>query len=122
MVPIERPLNSATPSGPVQVSPPSVDLYRPTPAAESPDAFASPVPAYRVLPVASLGSISSELPDWMPKPADRNFQRGVSPRALSVRHTPPLAAKIHRRQLPGAQFGSMASAVVRPPATYSLGT
>ena len=32
----------------------------PTPASESPDAFGSPVPTYRVFPLASLGSMRIE--------------------------------------------------------------
>src|SRR5262249_50468555 len=44
IVPMERPLKGV-PSGPVQVSPPSIDLYNPTPAPESALAFDSPVPA-----------------------------------------------------------------------------
>src|SRR3954467_14963393 len=117
MLPIARPLKTARPSGPVQVSPPSVDLYIPVPAAESPDAFASPVPTYRVLPVASFGSSVIELPDWMPKSEERNSQLGCPASAFFVRHTPPPAAKTQRRQWPGAHAGSIAIAVIRPPPT-----
>ena len=98
MLPIARPPNTEAPSGPVHVSPPSVDLYRPTPAAESPDAFASPVPTYSVLPLASFGSSVIELPDWMPNSPDRNSQFGWPLNAFFVRHTPPPAANTQRRQ------------------------
>src|SRR5919109_4730336 len=35
MLPMDRPAKTDAPSGPVHVLPPSVDLYKPTPAAES---------------------------------------------------------------------------------------
>src|SRR4029453_5691014 len=122
MLPIARPLKTERPSGPIHVFPPSVDLYIPAPAAQSPEAFASPVPTYRVSPLESFGSIVIELPDWMPKSGDRNSQFGCPLSAFFVRHTPPPAANTQRRQSPGAQFGSTAIAVIRPPATYVLGT
>src|SRR5580700_324391 len=89
MVPIDRALNCALPIGPVQVSPPSVDLYSPTPASLSADALASPVPAQIVL--ESLGSIAMELPELIPNEADRYVHFGMVARASLVRHTPPPA-------------------------------
>src|SRR4051812_9257189 len=58
--PIARWLKMPLPGTSVQLRPPSVDLKMPTPASESPDALGSPVPAYRVLPLASAGSIRIE--------------------------------------------------------------
>ena len=98
MLPMARPANAAAPSGPIQVSPPSVDLYIPTPAAESLEALASPVPTYSVSPVGSLGSSVIELPEFIPKSPDRNCQLGWPLSAFFVRHTPPPAANIHTRQ------------------------
>jgi hypothetical protein len=76
MLLMARPLKTERPSGLVHVSPPSVDLYRPAPAAESPEALASPVPTYSVLPVGSFGSSVIALPDWIPKFGERNSQFG----------------------------------------------
>src|SRR5215467_10874866 len=88
--PIARALNCAFPIGPVQLSPPSVDLYNPTPASLSLDAFASPVPTHTVF--GSFGSSWIELPELIPNEADRYFQVGVVTRASLVRHIPPPAA------------------------------
>src|SRR4029453_7467255 len=96
MVPRARPLKTEAPSGPVQVSPPSVVLYMPLPTAESAEALASPVPTYSVLPLGSFGSIVIELPDWMPKSVERNSQFGCPLSAFFVRQTPPPAANNHR--------------------------
>src|SRR5262252_9476487 len=90
MDPIARALNCGLPIGPVQVSPPSVDLYSPTPASLSPDAFASPVPTHTVF--GSFGSSWIELPELIPNETERYFQMGVVARASLVRHTPPPAA------------------------------
>src|SRR5512132_1322665 len=106
--------------GPVHVSPPSVDLYRPTPASLSAEALASPVPTQTVL--GSLGSSAIELTALIPNEPERYFQVGSDTRASSVRHTPPPAGVAHRRQFRGTQMGEIASAVVRPPASYELGT
>src|SRR5205809_5694654 len=100
MVPMARPLNADVPIGPVHVFPPSVDLNIPTPAAESAEEFASPVPTYSVLPVESFGSTMIELPEFMPKLPDRNSQFGCPSSAFFVRHTPPPAGIAQRRQLP----------------------
>lgn len=114
---IDRSCDTAgLPGTTAQVLPPSVDLNSPTPASESLEPLGSPVPAYRVLPAASFGSTTSEpiALDVMPLPAGVHV--GFAAVASSVRNTPPPAAPIHIRQprfgLP--QFGSMASAVVRP--------
>ena len=48
----------------------------PTPAAESPEAFASPVPTQTVFPVGSFGSTVIELTAWIPKEPERNSQFG----------------------------------------------
>ena len=54
---MERSFAAATlPGTSDQWTPPSVDLYRPMPASESLEPFGSPVPAYTVCPLASVGS------------------------------------------------------------------
>ncbi len=75
-----------------------------------------------MFPVGSFGSSAIELPDWIPKSPERNFQLGWPLSAFLVRHTPPPAANTHKRQLPWEQFGAIAIAVARPLATYVLGT
>lgn len=70
-----------------------------------------------MFPDGSFGSRVIELPDWIPKSLERNCQFGCPLRAFLVRQTPPPAAYTQRRQLPGAQFGSIAMAVARPLAT-----
>jgi hypothetical protein len=52
----------------------------------------------------------------MPKSPDRNSQLGWPDSAFLARQTPPPAAKIQMRQWPCRQFGSIATAVARPPA------
>src|SRR6516165_711272 len=47
--PMARALNELLPIGPLHVSPPSIDLYNPTPASLSADALASPVPTQTIL-------------------------------------------------------------------------
>src|SRR5687767_3230576 len=116
--PAARPLKCAVPNGPDHVVPPSVDLYTPTPAAESPDPFASPVPIQRVCPDASLGSSTMDPTALMPMLPERYSHRGLPERALSVRHTPPPAAAIQMRQSPGRHVGAIAMAVMRPDASY----
>src|SRR5437588_10271872 len=71
-----------------------------------------------VLPVASVGSISSEPIAFVPKLSDKNVQVGVSS-AVSVRQTPPPAAATYTRQLPLTHVGAMPKAVMRPDVMYS---
>src|ERR1700745_731736 len=115
MDPIARALNWFFPIGPVQVSPPSVDLYNPTPASLSLDALASPVPTQTVL--GSFGSNTIELPELIPNEPETYFHVGCAVRASLVRHTPPPAATAHNRQFPGTHTGEIANAVVRPDAS-----
>ena len=78
-------------------------------------AFASPVPAYSVLPEASLGSTTSEPSALVGRPAVTACHVGCGSRPLFVRQMPPPAAATHTRQPePAPQFWSMASAVMRP--------
>src|SRR5581483_2521994 len=132
MVPIPRALKADFPSGPTQVFPPLVDLYNPTPASQPlPQALASPVPTQIVLPLGSLGSMAIEPTALISNGVDRYLHWGWDCSALSVRQMPPPAAAIHILQPafspdlsppPAPQLFAMASAVVRPPAEYSLGT
>ena len=92
-------------------------LDTPTPAAESPVPFASPVPIQRVWPDASLGSSTMDPTALMPMLPERYSHRGLPERALSVRHTPPPAAAIQMRQSPGRHVGAIAMAVMRPDAS-----
>jgi hypothetical protein len=121
--PTPLPANSGLPIGPVQVLPPSVDRYRPTPATH-PEAqmFASPVPTHTVLPVRSLRSIVTVPAALIPRGPPRYSHFGVAARASLVRHTPPPAGVAYIRQLRGTHVSAMAIEVVRPPATYALGT
>src|SRR4051794_1126540 len=115
MAPIERSCETGKePSTSVQWSPPSVLLYRPSPAWLI--AFASPVPAYSVLPDGSVGSTISAPNAFVGSPLSIAVQATWPAFASSVRHRPPPAAATHRRQpFPGApQLGSIASAVTRP--------
>src|SRR5438309_6424511 len=112
--PIARALNCDFPIGPVQVSPPSLDLYSPTPASLSLDAFASPVPTHTVL--GSFGSSSIELPELIPNEPERYVHVGCVARASLVRHTPPPAAIVQSRQFPEhIPARSPAQSVVLPP-------
>src|SRR5262245_30505981 len=81
--PMPLPPNCGLPIGPVHVTPPSVDLYRPTPATQ-PDAqmFASPVPTQTVLPVGSLESMVTAPAELMPSGPPRYSQVGVLSIAL----------------------------------------
>src|SRR5277367_5456588 len=117
--PIARALNTLLPIGPVQVSPPSVDSYKPTPAPLSPEEFASPVPTHTWLLL--FGSRTTDPVAFVAKDAERNVQIGCAFSALSVRHTPPPAVAAHSRQWPGMHPGSIANPVVRPPAKKLLG-
>ena len=72
MVPTARALKTDAPKGPDHVSPPSVDLYRPTPASQPlPQALASPVPTQRVFPVGSFGSNVMEPTEFIANEEDR---------------------------------------------------
>ena len=72
MVPTPRASKTGLPSGPVQVSPPSVDLYRPTPASQPLlQALASPVPTQIVFPLGSLGSTAMEPMELISKGVER---------------------------------------------------
>src|ERR1700751_694266 len=89
----------------------------PNPASESEEAFASPVPAYRILLPASYVSVPIAL---VANELEMNVQAGVSASALSVRHTPPPAAATQSRQPSELQAGSTASAVIRPEVVYAV--
>src|SRR5438270_13637983 len=72
MVLTPRALNTDPPIGPLQVSPPSVDLYSPTPASQPLlQALASPVPTHSVLPVGSLGSSTIDPTELISNEAER---------------------------------------------------
>src|SRR5690349_15101162 len=94
--------------------PPSVDLKRPRPASESPEPFGSPDPAYRVLPVESVGSTISDPNAFVGRSDGGAIQVGCAASASLVRQMPPPAAATQSRQLCAPQFGSIASAVTRP--------
>src|SRR5512135_3203163 len=130
MAPIERPVATehvnnkgllsqgavaaVLPATSVQDLPKSVDLYRPTPASESPEPFGSPVPAYSVLLFGSFGSKTIEPMafEGMPLPDGRQFGCGSS--ALSVSQTPPPAVPMNIAHSSAVQFGATAIAVARP--------
>src|SRR5689334_15548248 len=121
MDPIDRLVaTDAEPATRVQVWPPLVDLNRPSPASESPEPFGSPEPAYRVLPLASLGSTINDPKALVGRSSGGAIQVGCAASALAVRQMPPPAAATHNRHgaLDGAdalpQFGSIAIAVTRP--------
>src|SRR5689334_10089614 len=117
MAPIERLMPADSEPGTIaHVSPPSVDLYRPRPASESPEPFGSPEPAYSVLPVESVGSTISEPKALVFSPSSIGVQVGLVSSAFSVRQIPPPAAATQRRQPSPSvpQLGSIASAVTRP--------
>src|SRR5882724_225027 len=80
----------------VHVSPPSVDLYIPKPASESPEEFGSPVPAYSTLLAASYVSVPIAFVAKLP---EMNVQAGLVERALVLRQIPPPAAAAQTRQL-----------------------
>ena len=104
------------PSGPVQVSPPSVDLYMPDAGrgvARRVRLAGADIQrvARRVVGVdrdRAAGLDPEVAREELPAAADRRARS-------SVRQTPPPAAKIHRRQWPVRQLGSIAIAVARPP-------
>src|SRR6478752_687704 len=91
----------------------------PTPASESAEAFASPVPAYSVLAEASFGSSVSAPIALLAKLPETNSQPGLPERAFVVRQMPPPAAATHIRQLCLVQLGAIAMAVTRPAVTYA---
>src|SRR4030081_2648176 len=76
--------------------------------------FGSPVPAYRVRPLRSVGSIRIEPIELDCMPADEECQRAGTANASSVIQMPPPAEATYRRQLPATQVGAIASAVTRP--------
>src|SRR6266487_2039576 len=117
MEPTPRPPNTDLPYGPVQVSPPSVDLYRPTPWTHPlPHVLPSPVPTQIVFPVGSLGSIIIAPIELISNEPLRYVHDGWSASAFFVRQTPPPAGPIHIRQCPGRQSGAIAIASIRLPA------
>src|SRR5260370_33636987 len=74
------------PASCVHVLPPSVDFQMPRPASESPEAFASPVPAYRALFAASYVNVPIA---FVPKLSETKVHLSPLPeRALSVLQTP----------------------------------
>src|SRR3954454_7480019 len=88
----------------------------PTPASQpEPQRFASPVPRYSVSWFLSPGSsVRAPTEFWSSSFGLTCCQSGLPALALLVRHTPPPAAPIQRRQDPCAlQSGSTTSAVVR---------
>ncbi len=64
------------------------------PASESPEAFGSPVPAYTVLPLVSVGSTSSAPIAFVANEPDTNFQctAPAGSVAFFAVQTPPPAA------------------------------
>ena len=89
------------------------------PASESPDAFGSPVPAYTVRPVESFGSTVTVPMALVAKLLEMNCQFALSPAsALVVLQSPPPAAPRYSVQLFAVHVGPIASAVMRPEATY----
>src|SRR2546422_11721468 len=123
MLPTPRPAKADWPSGPVQVSPPSVDLKIPTPWTQPlPQVFASPVPTYSVLPVASFGSSVIEPMALIPNPPERYVHFTVFASASSVRQTPPPASATQSLQFLEMQVDPMAMALIRLAAAYSFGT
>src|SRR5919109_2391390 len=112
--PIPRPPKTDFPYGPDHVSPPSVDLYRPTPWTQPlPHVLPSPVPTQSVFPVGSFGSRVIAPIELISNEPLRYFQEGSSASAFSVRQIPPPAGPIHMRQCPGWQFGARAMASMR---------
>src|SRR5262249_56671789 len=129
MAPIERPVatgqvptlggsqgavEAVLPATSVQLFPPSVDLYNPTPASESPEPFGSPVPAYSVFPLGSVESKITEPIALEGMPLFDGCQFGCGSSALSACQTPPPAAPMKIAQLNAVQFGWTAIAVARP--------
>src|ERR1700694_4792285 len=76
------------PSTSSQLSPPLVDLKRPSPASESPEALGSPVPTYSVRPLGSVGSTTMVPMALVVSPLETDLQVGLSERALLVRQLP----------------------------------
>src|SRR3954447_1848282 len=117
MLAMERSLEIATLAGSNdQLLAPLVDLNSPTPASESEEPFASPVPAYSVLPLGSVGSTYREPIELLVRPVSTGSQATCPAKASAVRQIPPPAAATHSRQ-PWAgcpQCGSTAIAVTRP--------
>src|SRR5436189_3477092 len=112
-VPIARLFEMATlDASSVQVAPPSVDLYRPTPASESPAPFGSPVPTQIVFGL--LGSIAIEPIALDAGPFHASVHAGVAARASVVFQMPPPAAPPYSTQLPETQVGAIAIAATRP--------
>jgi hypothetical protein len=75
-----------------------------------------------VLPLGSFGSSVTEPAALIPSGPPRYVQLGLAASASFVRQTPPPAGVTKTRQLPGTHFCAIAIDVVRPPATYALGT
>src|SRR4051812_35218588 len=75
----------ADPGTSVQLWPPLVLLNRPRPASESPEPLGSPEPAYSVLPLGSLGSMTSEPNALVGRDSGGAIQLGVTANASLVR-------------------------------------
>src|SRR5207302_7757542 len=75
--------------------------------------FASPVPRYRVFPLGSLGSATSEPTEFRARPPSSQVQLGFAARASFVRQTPPPAVPTQSRQFPATQVGATTIAVSR---------
>src|SRR5918912_2515880 len=87
----------------------------PTPDSESPDAFGSPVPAYNVLPLGSVGSRSIVPIAFDRNPFETKTQYGSGENGLSVRQIPPPAAATQSRQFEfSVQTGVLIIDVTRP--------
>ena len=83
-----RPPNTVLPYGPVQVSPPSVDLYSPCPCTQPlAHVLPSPVPTNSVLPLASFGSSAIDPIELISNEPLRYFHDGSSASAFSVRQS-----------------------------------
>src|SRR4051795_6110626 len=87
--PIERSRATGTlPPSSDHVLPPSVERNRPTPASESLEPFGSPEPAYRVLPLRSVGSTTSEPNAPVVTPVVEGVQLTLAASASAVRQIP----------------------------------
>src|SRR6266498_3094399 len=112
MDPMPRPPKTDLPYGPVHVSPPSVDLYRPTPWTQPlPHVLPSPVPTQSVF--GSAGSRVMAPMELIWNEPLRYFHEGSSASAFSVRQIPPPAGPTHMRQWPARQSGAIAIALMR---------
>src|SRR6185369_16745355 len=100
-----------------QCSPPSVDLYNPSPASESLEPFGSPVPTYTVAPLGSVGSYRRDPIELVANPALTGRHCGVPASTFAVFHTPPPAAPTSAVQEFPPQRLDTAKLVTRPDTT-----